>query len=343
MRRTFAVWIVIAMAGMGWGLVRQLQTDRQPQDQRIEGQIVDGLRGTPVSGAQVISDDGSGSRINRTYSDALGRFSLSKSARNAGPSSLIVRAPGYAEWRLSGDDRGVPNDHANTPATPVTRIALEHSVSQEHSPPDLVREFTSGPVPSGQGADFRSYSLCSDPPDSLPKGYVVKSVQFNLIGDRQCNAWATCSEQSRGPAQVCWQFSLQGHSECNALFKGCASARTSQGVLHVTYGFVAPASIPDKAQVVYVQFASPSAEHDAALLCDAVARRGYACPTPVLLRGQFSPGLRWFDSHDEAVAGELSDIASRIPGFSGPDTAKQEVLSARPVGAVEIWLNGPVK
>jgi len=341
-RRTFLFFLLIAGASLLWGLVWQTRSGRPPKERVVEGQIVDAQRGTPVSGAQIISDDGTGSPIGRTFSDPLGRFSFTKSAVSSGPSSFIVRAPGYAELRLNEDSPSIPRDRENIRSTTL-RVELKQSSSEEHDRPDIVRDFRSGPVPSGQGADFRVYSLCSDPPDSVPKDYVVKSAQFNLAGDRRCNAWATCSEQSRTSKQICWQFSMQGHNECNLPFGHCSQAALSEGFLHVTYGFVAPESSPSKAQVVYIQFASTSQEKDAAQLCEAVIRQGYVCPPPVKLRGQFSPGLKWFDPHDEASAGELSVIATHTGVSSVLDTPKQENLSTRPVGAMEIWLNGPEK
>ncbi len=73
------------------------------QDGRISGSVRDAAGGAIV-GASVTARVASGAE-RQTASDAAGRFSLAPPAD--GPVTLIVRAPGFAEWRSPA---GAPAD-----------------------------------------------------------------------------------------------------------------------------------------------------------------------------------------------------------------------------------------
>jgi len=100
--------------------------------------------------------------------------------------------------------------------------------------PDKTEIYHSGPQISGVGRNFsESYALCSGDP---PKGYVIKSARFLLVGDRQCGRWATCKETRNEATKVCWEFSMQGHEEQTGFFKlGDKGQAESEGVLTVVW------------------------------------------------------------------------------------------------------------
>lgn len=91
----------------------------------------------------------------------------------------------------------------------------------------ITREVRSGPVWSGEGKAFSNNRLCSGP---APAGYILKDVQFRLVGDRSCGAWSICKQTQLTRQTVCYDFSLQGHDEWVGLRKA-----TSEGVLTLHY------------------------------------------------------------------------------------------------------------
>ncbi len=97
------------------------------------------------------------------------------------------------------------------------------------------KSYSSGSKPSGPGAAFSQwYELCNDP---QPPGWEVSESSFTLTGDRQCNAWSECRQTSNGPAKVCWQFRMQGHSEQTGGFfnQGNTGIQFSTGILSVLW------------------------------------------------------------------------------------------------------------
>jgi len=89
----------------------------------------------------------------------------------------------------------------------------------------------SGPKDSGPGSTFsEQYELCSDP---LPADAIVQRHEMQLVGDRSCNAWATCTLAS-ADSRICYRFSLQGHNEFPAFLQN-GGVRKSEAILRVTY------------------------------------------------------------------------------------------------------------
>jgi hypothetical protein len=115
----------------------------------------------------------------------------------------------------------------------VASIATGAAAPPGGQSPPSVREaisktFSSGPKPSGFGADFSpEYTVCSD---DAPPGYVAGAAEFVLRGDRSCGAWSTCRESSRTPQRVCWAFTLQGHNEWFP-----PRPAYSEGILKITF------------------------------------------------------------------------------------------------------------
>jgi hypothetical protein len=98
----------------------------------------------------------------------------------------------------------------------------------------LTRVYKSGPQMSGPGAEFSSfYSLCSQDGD-VPSDFTIESESFSIVGDRSCGSWATCTEETKTPRQVCWKFRMQGHSEWGPFNSGQGKA-SSEGILTVVW------------------------------------------------------------------------------------------------------------
>jgi len=106
----------------------------------------------------------------------------------------------------------------------------------------IISTCRSGPLPSGNGKNFSSlYTLCSDASSCNPQApgpdYVIQKDQFELVGDRRCNAWSQCTrESSSTPHRVCYAFQMQGHDEWQGPFGlGGSGEAFSEGVLSVTW------------------------------------------------------------------------------------------------------------
>ncbi len=102
------------------------------------------------------------------------------------------------------------------------------NVAFEVVPKTIIAEKASGPKPSGNGGDFSvSYPLCLG---HAPTQFtlVKPSVHFWLSGDRTCGMYSHCDPVSSDDSDVCYSFSLQGHSEDG-------SSRISEGHLHAEY------------------------------------------------------------------------------------------------------------
>lgn len=101
-------------------------------------------------------------------------------------------------------------------------------VTTEVAPPTVAKEQQSGAKASGHGGDFSEpYALCLGP---APRQYtlVPESIRFWLTGDRTCGDWSHCNRVAADDSDVCYSFSLQGHSEDG-------SARNSEGHLRAEY------------------------------------------------------------------------------------------------------------
>jgi hypothetical protein len=94
-------------------------------------------------------------------------------------------------------------------------------------------EKASGDKPSGDGYNYSvAYPICLGP---APNGYTLikDSVRFWLTGDRRCGDWSHCDPVSADDKDVCYSFSLQGHSEGGG-------PRNSEGHLRAAYTLKAP-------------------------------------------------------------------------------------------------------
>jgi hypothetical protein len=77
------------------------------------------------------------------------------------------------------------------------------------------------------------YQLCSP---KAPANYRILSHSFSLTGDRNCEAYASCRLHQETAEQVCYRYSMQGHSECRREFNCQDSGRRySTGQLRVTF------------------------------------------------------------------------------------------------------------
>jgi hypothetical protein len=95
-------------------------------------------------------------------------------------------------------------------------------------PLEVTRVYSSGAKASGAGANFSDwYTLCT----TEEHGYHILRSEFRLSGDRSCNAWSECRPSLQTPAQVCWQFRMQGHNEW-----GGSGQALSEGTLTVVWG-----------------------------------------------------------------------------------------------------------
>lgn len=117
------------------------------------------------------------------------------------------------------------------------RTLREVAIETEAVPATVPQEQSSGPKASGNGGDFSvSYPLCLGP---APKQYTLlpETVRFWLTGDRNaCGNWSHCDRVSADDSNVCYSFSLQGHSEDG-------SARNSEGHLKAEYRLKPPVPV----------------------------------------------------------------------------------------------------
>lgn len=107
------------------------------------------------------------------------------------------------------------------------------TIEWEVVPATAVQDKSSGARASGNGGDFGvSYPLCLGP---APKHYtlVPDSVRFWLTGDRTCGNWSHCDPVSKDDSDVCYSFSMQGHSENG-------TSGNSEGHLHAEYRLKPP-------------------------------------------------------------------------------------------------------
>jgi len=94
-------------------------------------------------------------------------------------------------------------------------------------PQQILKIYSSPPQVSGSGSNFSSqYVLCSEP----LAGYHINSAAFALSGDRSCGAYSTCKELRRTNTEVCWAYTMQGHSELPP-----PGQAISQGTLQVVW------------------------------------------------------------------------------------------------------------
>jgi hypothetical protein len=126
---------------------------------------------------------------------------------------------------------------ASTPSASASAAMPASAASPASAPPaapeyvEVVTTTRSGPKESGAGRSFsESYEVCSDPPH--PQATILKH-EFQLVGDRACNAWSTCTFAPKSN-RPCYQFTLQGHDEIPAVLEN-AGKRRSEGVLRVVY------------------------------------------------------------------------------------------------------------
>lgn len=76
---------------------------------------------------------------------------------------------------------------------------------------ELTVSRSSGLKPSGAGKGWASHQLCAETPPGYER--IDGSVNFSLTGDRACGAWSECNVIRKDPANVCFEFKLQGHEE----------------------------------------------------------------------------------------------------------------------------------
>ena len=133
-------------------------------------------------------------------------------------SSSGAGVPGKTVAATSPSDTGA-SAQGETPASSAVTPAAHGEVT---------RVYASGPRLSGSGGAFSDeHILCAN---DLPSNARIASVDFALSGDRRCNAWATCREQSRTQNSVCYAFAMQGHNEWPA-----PGQAQSEGLLTVKY------------------------------------------------------------------------------------------------------------
>lgn len=151
---------------------------------------------------------------------------------------VTVRKDGFLPPKASDYPIAIqPRDWKDPFLVSITRI-LPSAPPPTPSPAKekITEVYRSGSLPSGPGKAWSQfYTLCSRDP---PPGYVIESATFKLVGDRNCGAWANCSEDSRTPTQVCWKFQMQGHDEwASARFGpfevggGSSGIASSEGIL----------------------------------------------------------------------------------------------------------------
>jgi hypothetical protein len=189
----------------------------------------------------------------------LGKAVFSNLASHFGhkKGTITLHKEGFRGYTVYGSSLGNNNSPvvvvmvAERPSTPVPEVKgvneppkPEASTqagrsSSSSAAAQIVKTYSSGPQISGVGADFSPwYSLCSDP---IP-GYHVVNSGLTLTGDRVCNAWSECRQDTdKSTATVsCWKFRMQGHSEALRLFGSSGSAQAySTGVLTVTLATLA--------------------------------------------------------------------------------------------------------
>jgi len=117
----------------------------------------------------------------------------------------------------------------------LQRVKKADSSPVESPPNQLTKEvYKSDNLPSGAGRNFSQfYTLCSP---EKPQGWTIVDANFNLTGDRSCNAWAQCVQTESSETKVCWKFSMQGHDEQVGVFSGGNTGiQFSAGVLTVIW------------------------------------------------------------------------------------------------------------
>lgn len=108
------------------------------------------------------------------------------------------------------------------------------TISYEPLAPRVTREAHSGPRLSGVKKAFSPpYEFCLGP---APAHYtlIAESARFWLTGDRSCGSWSSCDWTRRDDANLCFQFTLQGHDE----FPFDDGVRQSEGHLSADYRLV---------------------------------------------------------------------------------------------------------
>jgi hypothetical protein len=117
-------------------------------------------------------------------------------------------------------------------------------VTYQALPPTVAVEPGAVTASSGRGQDFSSIaSVCAAAPE--PGDYRIQpgTVRTWLTGDRQCNAYSTCTQVIEpSNKRACLNFTLQGHNECVGAFSTCDAVRSSAG--HVAATFVLTRSRP---------------------------------------------------------------------------------------------------
>jgi hypothetical protein len=324
-RRTplFGTLVALGTLAVAGGLATWLLGEAPPVT--LEGVV--NAAGTPVHLLLTSSEGAIRLKPSTALVDSPGTFTFVVPKRDSERLRLVARAAGFETYtRAIGPGSQGPLDISLVPSRPIP------------GPPDYVeeRELVGQ---SGQGSDFSPpYEICSPP---ARPGFVVKSTEFQLRGDRSCGAWATCEQKPSSSAQqACWTFRLQGHSECTPFFGACASVRQSIGILRITYTHVGESPPSGQLKTVYVQ--SDPTRDDAVVLCNSLRDVGYRCP-PVELTAFSGPGeIVYFADQDGTAAQELSRI---VEASVGPLLVRQHTQPApastsglvRP-GQFEIWL-----
>jgi len=163
--------------------------------------------------------------ISSDHTDSAGKFTFQLSKKIIGKTARLTvqkaQYESYDEQILSLQPRD------DTYRVLLKRVGSNSSTTT-NQPAEVIRVYNSGPKASGSGANFSDwYRLCS----AEQPGYKIARSEFRLSGDRVCNAWSECRLQSQTPAEVCWQFRMQGHNEW-----GGSGQALSEGVLTVVWG-----------------------------------------------------------------------------------------------------------
>jgi hypothetical protein len=299
---------------------------------RISGRVLNEKR-QALPGAQVVVAGDGTTTPQITYVDEQGIFLVvvPSSVRIA---RLTVSAAGYESYARELQLQG-GSQLEEMILTPIPEL------THAHEPPREQRD-DSGLVPSGPGANWSNwYRVCST---TAPQGFRVSSSSFFLEGDRRCNAWSECQEESRNDSQVCWRFRLQGHSE--AVFQNEGRA-LSRGVLLTTLEH-APEVQPhnDRYGVVYIQFSGEQNRQVVQELRQELVKNGYRAPGVQRLDFQFPNSVKYFNDADGENASGLATIVSSFLNARHSPLAVVPAVRASsdatvPAGQMEVWLSFP--
>jgi hypothetical protein len=298
---------------------------------RISGRVLD-ENGEPLRGAQVIVTTADPPIQQIEYVDEKGIFftSVPSSSRTA---KVQINAVDHISFERELELKGGSQIEEGIR---LTRVAEPVHTAQAVSVQNDVTDF----VPSGPGANWSDwYRLCSRP---APEGFRVARSAFHMEGDRNCNAYSECREDSDSDKQVCWMFRMQGHSESVFQNQGRAMSR---GVLQTILEPIPEVAVNrERYGVVYIQFSGERNRRLAEELRQELIKDGYKAGEVQQLEFPYPNSVKYFNDADAASASALANTVSAFLKSHQDDGSL--VLSVRnsgdtpvPVGQMEVWIN----